>query len=197
MIFRSFTHFLGIYLFISEILEKEKCFPARGPASSPQSTASRACGPLSVAGHLGHGLGARPTSRPGQLWRAASKQSAVTATAAGAAARSVAARRWPRWEEVASTSKRGPWGMRPTHGGVPVLTGAASCGHAARRGEGGGVRSAADPGRGGAGLSSAGPGERHERGGGPDTGKWPLAWPGEIKKKEKEMGPAQGNSATF
>jgi hypothetical protein len=25
-------------------------------------------------------------------------------------------------------------------------------------------------------------------------GKWPVGWPGE---KEKEMGPTQGNSATF
>jgi hypothetical protein len=77
------------------------------------------------------------------------------------------------------------------------LTGAASCGHAARRGEGGGVRPAADPGRGGAGWSSTGAGERREHGGGPDTGKWPLGCPREIRKKEKEMGPAQGNSATF
>jgi hypothetical protein len=28
-------------------------------------------------------------------------------------------------------------------------------------------------------------------------GKWPVGWLGKIRKKEKEMGPAQGNSATF
>jgi hypothetical protein len=98
MIFRSFTHFLGIYLFISGILKKEKRF--------------------------GHGLGARPTSRPGQLWlwRVASTQSAVTVAATGAAARPVAARRWPRWEEVASTSKRGPRSMRHARRGGMGLT---------------------------------------------------------------------------
>jgi hypothetical protein len=124
MIFRSFTHFLRIYLFIFEILEKEKRFLAREPASGPQATASRAHSLLSAAGRLGHGLGAWPTSRPGQLWlwRAASTQSAVIVAAAGAAAWPVVARRWPRWEEVAGTSNRGPQSMRHARRGVMGLT---------------------------------------------------------------------------
>jgi hypothetical protein len=36
MIFRSFAYFLGIYLFIFRILEKEKSFPACGPALGPR-----------------------------------------------------------------------------------------------------------------------------------------------------------------
>jgi hypothetical protein len=124
MIFRSFTHFLGIYLFIFGILEKEKHFPAHGLASGTQATASRAHGPLSVAGRHGHGLSARPTSRPGQLWlwRAASTKSTVTVAAVGAAARPVVACWWPRWEEVADTSKRGPRSMRRARRGAMGLT---------------------------------------------------------------------------
>jgi hypothetical protein len=70
---------------------------------------------------------------------------------------------------------------------------AASGGHAARGG-GRGVRPAAGPGRGGAESSSAGAGERRERGGGPVRGKWPVGWPGEIRKKKKKengLGPRQ------
>jgi hypothetical protein len=37
---------------------------------------------------------------------------AVTAPRANTAARLAAAHRWPRWEEMASTSKRGPGSMR-------------------------------------------------------------------------------------
>jgi hypothetical protein len=124
MIFRSFTHFLGIYLFIFRILEKEKHFPAHGPASGPQATASRVHGLLSVAGRHGHGLSARPTSQPGQLWlwRVTSTKSAVTAAAVGAAAWPVVACRWPRWEEVANTSKRGPRSMRRARRGAMGLT---------------------------------------------------------------------------
>jgi hypothetical protein len=47
---------------------------------------------------------------------------AVTAPRADAAARLVAAHRWPRWEEVAGTSKRGPRTMRQARRGVVGLT---------------------------------------------------------------------------
>jgi hypothetical protein len=60
----------------------------------------------------------------------------------------------------------------------------------------GGVRPAAGPERGSAGSSTARAGERRECGGA-RYGKWPVGWLGKIRKKEKEMGPAQGNSATF
>jgi hypothetical protein len=77
-IFSSFTLFLMIFLkfytFFGNLsihfwnFGKGKCFLARGPASGPQVTASRARGPLSMSGRVGHGLGAWSTSRPGQLW---------------------------------------------------------------------------------------------------------------------------------
>jgi hypothetical protein len=79
------------------------------------------------------------------------------------------------------------WRGREKGARGPKLKGAraVSCGHAARGGAGGGgVRSAAGPGRDGAGSSSAGTGERRERG--PVRGKWLVGWPGEIRKKKKK-----------
>jgi hypothetical protein len=63
-----------------------------------------------------------------------------------------------------------------------------SCGHAAQRGVGGGVRPAAGPERGSAGSSSARAGERRECGGA-RYGKMAGGLARENKKKGKRNGP--------
>jgi hypothetical protein len=100
------------------------------------------------------------------------------------------------WLELERTKRRigvcrgwlGTWKRRREGGLVQ---------HSAKAGERwGGVRPTVGPRRGDAGSSSVGAGERREHGGALvwEDGQW--AGPGN-KKKEKEMGPTQGNSATF
>jgi hypothetical protein len=81
----------------------------------------------------------------------------------------------------------GSRGKKKMEGGSGVERGAGRRVVATRRWEAReGVRPAAGPGHGGTGSSSAGAGERRERGGGPVQEKWPVGWPGEIRKKKKK-----------
>jgi hypothetical protein len=68
--------------------------------------------------------------------------------------------------------------------------------HGAKEGERGGSDRRQDPSTAAPGRAARGAGERRKHGGGPlwENGQW--AGPGN-KKKEKEMGPTQGNNATF
>jgi hypothetical protein len=86
---------------------------------------SQAGGPLSSLGQM-----AEAACCPRPLWPSQPKPArrawhalwAVTAPRADAVARLVAAHRWPWWEEVAGTNKRGPWSMHRMRRGVLGLT---------------------------------------------------------------------------
>jgi hypothetical protein len=104
MIFRNFTHFLGIYLFIFGILEK-KMFLARGLASGPWSTASLGQQPVkaAMAGLAAH----RPTAQVARQPDAWVCRRTVTAAMAGAGAWAAQAHRWVRCGLVCGMSTTG------------------------------------------------------------------------------------------